>query len=337
MTPTAPSVFGRVHLGYVAIESQRFADWRRFGADAIGMHVDEPDEGVMRFRMDDRACRFLIQRGPQEDVTAIGWHLDDHDALDEVLRRVKDRGVSYEEGTVDEADLRGVERLVRLPGPKGIVQELFTTPVLDARPLRIQPTGFVTGEGGMGHVALTAKKPEQVRGYYSTLFDARLSDYIDETISGMKLKIRFLRVNERHHSIAVASVEQVRLDPIRTRVQHLNIQVEELDDMAQAYRRVRQLGFEMALGVGQHTNDKELSFYCVTPSGFEFEVGWNPLVVDESTWQPTTHKGISIWGHTPVGQTIVDKLSQFRAGASSLLRQEETVPALAGAGIADGR
>jgi len=27
----------------------------------------------------------------------------------------------------------------------------------------------------------------------------RSTDYIDETISGVKLKIRFLRVNQRHH------------------------------------------------------------------------------------------------------------------------------------------
>lgn len=102
-----------------------------------------------------------------------------------------------------------------------------------------------------------------------------------------------------------------------------------------AYQRVKGLGFRMALGVGQHTNDKELSFYAVTPSGFEWEVGWNPIVVDETTWEPTTYQGISIWGHTREGQTIVDKFTQFKTGATSLLRDEDVVPALAGAGIGD--
>ncbi len=105
--------------------------------------------------------------------------------------------------------------------------------------------------------------------------------------------------------------------------------------MTLAYQRVKELGFEMALSVGQHTNDKELSFYAMTPSGFEWELGWNPIVVDESTWEPTTHRGISIWGHTPEGQTIIDTLQRFKAGAESVLHAEDTVPALAGAGIAD--
>jgi hypothetical protein len=195
--------------------------------------------------------------------------------------------------------------------------------------------GFVTGEGGIGHVALTSKKPHQVRGYYNTVFDARLTDYIDETISGLKFKIRFLRVNQRHHSVAIAAVNRLPINPIRTRVQHLNIQVAELDDMTASYQRVRELGFHMALAVGQHTNDKELSYYAMTPSGFEWEVGWNPIVVDEKTWEPSTHQGISIWGHTREGQTIIEKLGQFKTAAQSLLHREDTVPALWGAGIPD--
>ena len=227
------------------------------------------------------------------------------------------------EGTDEEAALRGVERLVRFPGPNGLAQEVFTRARADATPL--QHGGARRIRHGRQRVwatwPCTTTKPHQVRGYYDTVFDARLSDYIDETISGLKFKIRFLRVNERHHSVAIAAVNRMRLNPIRTRVQHLNIQVAELDDMTSAYQRVKQLGFRMALGVGQHTNDKELSFYAVTPSGFEWEVGWNPIVVDEATWEPTTHQGISIWGHTPEGQTIIDKLAQFKTGAASLLHR----------------
>jgi 2,3-dihydroxybiphenyl 1,2-dioxygenase len=239
-------------------------------------------------------------------------------------------------GTGEQAALRGVERLVRFPGPNGLIQEVYTRPRTATAPLQMAARGgFVTGAAGMGHVAVTTKRPHQVRGYYQAVFDARLSDYIDETISGLKFKIRFLRVNQRHHTVAIAAVDRMRLNPIRTRLQHLNIQVADLDDMTGAYQRVKELGFRMALGVGQHTNDKELSFYAVTPSGFEWEVGWNPVVVDEATWEPASYHGISIWGHTPEGQTIIDKLGQFRIGAASLLHREDVVPALAGAGIPD--
>ena len=212
----------------------------------------------------------------------------------------------------EDAKLRGVERFLRFPGPNGLTQEIYTTARTSPLPLDIPGSGFVTGAGGLGHVALTTKKPHELRGYYNHVYDARLSDYIDETINGMKLKIRFLRVNERHHSVAIASVNALPINPIRTRVQHVNVQAATLDDMVASYQRVKGLGFQMALSVGQHTNDKELSYYALTPSGFEWEVGWNPIVVDEATWKPTTHQGISIWGHTPEGQTVIDKLANSR-------------------------
>ncbi len=330
------NVFGKVHLGYIVIETEKFDEWRRFGRDAIGMHLDETIPGVMRFRLDDNECRFLLQRGPAEDTTALGWEIDDHNTFDTIAARIRSHGVSLTTGSDEQAVLRGVDRFVRFPGPNGLAQEMYVTARKASQPLTLAASGgFVTGVDGMGHVAITTKKPHQMRGYYSTVFDARLSDYIDETINGMKLKIRFLRVNERHHSVAIASVNRLPLNPIRTRIQHCNIQVADLNDMTLAYQRVKELGFDMALSVGQHTNDKELSFYAITPSGFEWEVGWNPLVVDESTWEPTTHQGISIWGHTPEGQTVIDILERFKTAATSAVHREDTVPALAGAGIPD--
>ncbi|MCY1141626.1 VOC family protein [Actinoplanes sp. Pm04-4] len=324
------SVFGNVQLGYLRIETRKFSDWRRFGADGVGLHVDDLDTGRMRFRLDEQQCRFLLEHGPAEDVTSAGWHVDDHDTYEAILTRLRAKGVPVEDGTTEEAALRGVERLVRFPGPKGIAQELYTTALTAAAPLTMTTSGFVTGEAGMGHLAITSRRPEAIHGYYDALFDARLSDFITETISGIRLRIRFLRVNGRHHSVAVANTEGLRVDPVRTRIQHLNVQAASLDDMMHAYLRLKQLGFGMALGIGQHTNDKELSYYARTPSGFEWEMGWNPIVVDESTWEPTTHKGISLWGHRPEAQTIIDKLNQFRLGAASLRRREETVAALSG-------
>ena len=335
LSPADGDVFGSVHLGYLVVESNKMTEWHRFGADAIGLHVDELDRDHLRFRLDDRECRFLIQRGPGEDLTAVGWQVDDHETFDRIIKRVTDRGVPIAEGTPEETALRGVERLWRFAGPKGIVQEIFTAPLTTEKPLRMLSSGFVTGASGMGHVAITSRDPRGIHGYFNTIFDTRLSDYIDENISGLTLKIRFLRVNERHHSIAVANVNGLPIDPIRTRVQHVNIEAASLEDMLGAFERVTDLGFKMAWSVGQHTNDRELSFYCVTPSGFELEVGWNPIVVTpelEDAWQVVTHQGISTWGHTPVHPGVLDKLGQLRQAAINARRPEISVPALSGIG-----
>ena len=91
----------------------------------------------------------------------------------------------------------------------------------------------------------------------------------------------------------------------------------------------------MALSVGQHTNDKELSYYAQTPCGVEWEVGWNPIVVDESTLETHHISGNQHLGSHPEGQTVIDKLEQFAVGARSLLHREDTVAELSAPGIAD--
>lgn len=101
--------------------------------------------------------------------------------------------------------------------------------------------------------------------------------------------------------------------------------------MLASFQRVTDLGFSMAWSVGQHTNDRELSYYCVTPSGFELEVGWNPIVIGpevESTWEPDTYRGISVWGHTTVGETVLDNFARFRQALRTARTQEITVPEL---------
>lgn len=326
-----PDVFGAARLGYLVVESQRLTDWHRFGADAIGLHVDELTRDALRFRLDDRECRFLIRRGSAEDVTAAGWEIDDDETFEVVLGRVHAAGLPVVEGTADEAALRGVERLWRFPGPKGIATEVFTRATTAAGPLRMQNAAWVTGASGMGHMAVTTTRPEQLHTYWNNLLDLRLTDRVTERIGPAKLQIRFLRSGQRHHSVAIADIAGVRIDPVRTRVQHVNIEVASFDDVLASFHRVTDLGFAMAWTVGQHTNDRELSYYCVTPSGFELEVGWNPVLVTperEATWEPSHYDSISTWGHTVVGENVATLMTRFRAAVASLRQEEDVVPAL---------
>jgi catechol 2,3-dioxygenase-like lactoylglutathione lyase family enzyme len=211
-------------------------------------------------------------------------------------------------------------------GPKGLAVELFVDPRISAEPLDMLAGGFVTGAGGMGHVAMTTRRPEAARGFWREIFDARLSDEIVETLAGVTLDIGFLRFNERHHSIALANVRGLRLDPIRTKVQHFNLLAASLDDVTAAFRRCKALGFEMAHEIGQHPNDKEISFYVLSPSGFEVELGCEALTVDETSWRPNSYRGISLWGHKPQRHSFFNTLAinagNFWRGLLSLLRPE---------------
>ena len=124
---------------------------------------------------------------------------------------------------------------------------------------------------------------------------------------------------------AIASTRRPRLDPLRTRIHHLNLQTATLDDVVQGYRQCRALGYPIASAIGQHPNDKELSFYVQTPSDFEIELGCNPITIeaaDEQNWRTGAYRGISLWGHHPENLTLALQARRVGRGLLSLARRE---------------
>lgn len=317
-------LFGAVRIGYLLVESERLDDWHRFAREGLGLHAERADTDTLVLRVDAHARRIVVHRGPAEDVAAIGLELDSEDALREVRRRLGTRGLTPQAGRPEEAALRGVASFWRVLGPKRLPLELYTSPQLSAAPLDMRCSGFLTGAAGLGHMALSTRAPEAMLDFWKAVFDARHSDDIDDRIDGVKMEFSFLRLNERHHSVATAATRGIRLDPMRCKIHHFNLQAARLEDVVQAYLRCRAMGLGIANAIGQHPNDRELSFYVQTPSGFEMELGWNPLVVDETTWTPGHHHGISRWGHRPENLTLGRRAARLGRALASLVRTEHT-------------
>jgi 2,3-dihydroxybiphenyl 1,2-dioxygenase len=326
------SLFGRISLGYVVVESRKLPEWQRFARDGLGVHVDAIDAGTLALRIDAHQRRLIVNDGAAEDITAIGWQLHDEHALQLALKRLRAALIDVREVAGAEAAARGVERLWAFTGPKRLRFELFTQPLLTGAALQMQASGFVTGTMGLGHFAMTTREPEAALRFFQQTFDARLSDTIEDKLNGITLELSFLRLNERHHSVAIAATRGQRMNPLRTSIHHLHLQTASLDDVTEAYRRLRGMGCSIANAIGQHPNDRELSFYVASPSGFEVELGWNPIVVTEAAekdWQPGHYQGISLWGHFPESLTLGAKLGQMGRGLASLARKEYTVGAQA--------
>lgn len=304
---TTGSPFGAVSLGYALIESRKLDEWQRFLGEGLGLHPAGGDRHTRWFRMDRHARRLIVRAGDAEDVAALGLEFRDAAALQSALDRLDARGIATERVEGEEAALRGVTSFVRIEGPKRLRLELFVDPLVTDEPLDMRTSGFVTGEGGFGHVAMTSRLPEETLRFWQEIFAARLSDRVSQRLAGTILDVAFLRLNERHHSVAVAATRGLRLDPVRTKIQHLDLVARTFEDVSRAYERVRGLGHAIAREMGQHPNDRQLSFYVVSPSGFEVELGCDALLVDEATWRPADHDAISVWGHGP------ENPSAFRA------------------------
>ena len=69
----------------------------------------------------------------------------------------------------------------------------------------------------------------------------------------------------------------------------------QVDDVLLGHRRSVGQGYKTG-GIGRHPNDRMLSFYVLTPAGFDIEYGWGGREI-EGDWQVEEYDRISLWGH----------------------------------------
>lgn len=298
---------GVKELAYVVYEVSDLAEWEHFGVGLLGMQLGERGTDHLTLRLDEKAHRWIVTRGPADDLVVSGYEVEDDAGLDALVARLRAAGLRVEEGGAALAAARRVERVFTTTDPMGNRLELVTgladagTPFASASLLG----EFVTGAGGAGHQVLLAHgvSREEYLAFYRDLLGFRISDIIVEEVSpGVVADLIFLHCNGRHHSVAFGDM------PSPKRTHHFMVEVTDIRDVGLAYDRCMDARQPFEMTLGMHPNDEMFSFYVFTPSGFSVEYGWGGLIIDDATWQVRTLDRLHSWGHRPPG-VVADLLA----------------------------
>jgi 2,3-dihydroxybiphenyl 1,2-dioxygenase len=282
-----------VCLGYLAFEVSDLRAWERFAVDILGAQrsASTSDE-QLAFRFDEHARRLLLHRGETDDIAAAGWEFASEPELMRYVAQLRSRGVSIHEDDGSLSAQRAVQRVFSCKDPDGWVHEFYFGPEVVASPCStFVRGGFECGRLGVGHFVALVKDADRTNAFYKDVLDFSVTD----RASDQGLTATFYHVGSgRHHSIAV-----IQMPGSPKRVHHFMIQARELEDVGAAYDRFTDNGIPIVLSMGQHTNDRMVSFYGLTPSGFAIEYGCGGVVVDDATWIEKTYTRGSLWGHRP--------------------------------------
>ncbi len=213
------------------------------------------------------------------------------DELEVAADELKQRGLRVEWGTDDEHLDRGVRLMAWFLDLDGFRHELFYGQI--DRPRSFRPgrplAGFVTGEQGLGHVAIGVSDIERSRRFFLDVMGFSFTDEIDA-----HLPLYFFHLSPRHHSLALGGT------PGRRGLLHLGITAVDIDDVGTAADLAEHHGVEIRRTLGRHSNDRVVSFYVATPSGFDIEYGWGSIEVLPGAHTTTVMTTTSIWGHRQV-------------------------------------
>jgi 2,3-dihydroxybiphenyl 1,2-dioxygenase len=289
-------VTGLIELAALTFEVSDLMAWRKFAIEVLGIGVAEHRADRLRFKLDVTPWRIEVVEGPADDLARLSWRVAGSEALDRVSQRLRDHGTRVQNGTEAECQDRGCEGLVRFRDPAGTASELvYGVPTGQQFHSDQVPSGFVTGEQGMGHAVIAASNTQESVAFYCDVLGFKVSDYIKTSFHRHVVDLTFLRCNSRHHSVAMPC-------PPPRRIHHFLLEVNSLDDVGAALDRALGADCRIINVLGRHPNDQMLSFYAETPSGFQFEFGWGGRTidaVDDENWTIETYDRISDWGHTP--------------------------------------
>jgi 2,3-dihydroxybiphenyl 1,2-dioxygenase len=273
-------------LAYVGIETRDLDGWADFSTSVLGLPAERVDgEDRLLLRMDERVYRFDVRAGDEERLLWAGWEVANAAELDRAEAELEAAGTGVRRGTPEECRDRRVAGLVVFDDPAGNHNELFYGQQADFRPLELtRPlSGYLTGEMGMGHVVLGVKNYAETFKFYVQTMGFRVSDTFDDFMA-------FLHCNRRHHSIALVASDEPGL-------RHIMLEVASIDDVGATIDVCLRRGIATRT-LGRHSNDRAVSFYLATPSGWEIEYGWSGQAVDDEVWTTRQLVGpTSLWGH----------------------------------------
>jgi extradiol dioxygenase len=286
-------------LAYMGVETPESKQWAEFGPEVLGMGLaDAPDAGTVLLRTDDRHHRLAVRHGERNRLSYLGWEVPTPEDLDQAAEELDRAGIGYTRGADDVLAARHVEGLLAFSDPFGFRHELAFGGL--EQPGTFRPgrhiSRFVTEGQGLGHAVLVVPELAAARGFYRSVLGFGLSDVIHAGFATLD----FFHVNPRHHSLATMTLP----GPPMKGLQHLMVEVGDIDDVGAAYDLCAERGHEITLTLGRHVNDRMVSFYVRAPGGFDVEYGYGAVAVDSATWTTKSYDRPSYWGHKFVGTSM---------------------------------
>src|SRR6266699_3520919 len=212
----------------------------RFATGIVGLELVTPTEvGVAHLRADGRHHCLALVEGPS-GVISSGFAVASSDALDAAETELERSGISVHRGSAAEARSRRVREFTEF-----------------------------------GHLCLDAPDVHEAYRFWSTRFNARVSDWLGDAAC-------LMRIDPVHHKLAVFKGDSAGLC-------HLNFQVEPIDDVFRNWHFLVEHEVEIEMGPGRHPQSGAIFLYFLGPEGFTYEYSFGVRrIEDDASWVPRT-------------------------------------------------
>jgi 2,3-dihydroxy-p-cumate/2,3-dihydroxybenzoate 3,4-dioxygenase len=280
-------VINLLDIRYVRLGTRQKVETNRFAREVLGLELARTEAGCSYFRSDNRDHTLVYFEGDPADHT-IGFEVRTVEELDAAGAELSNAGIEVRSGSADECEQRHVNSFIHFKDPTGNKIDLVLGPHHSGR--RYFP-GRDAGITGFSHVGLCTTDAKRDERFWTQVLGARVSDWIGDA--------PLLRIDDVHHKVAL-------FPTYRSGVQHINHQVESVDDIMRAWYMLKERGVPIAFGPGRHPTSGARFLYFRGPDDmiYEYSTGVRTFTPEEeANYQPRqfprANESFCMWGSVP--------------------------------------
>jgi 2,3-dihydroxy-p-cumate/2,3-dihydroxybenzoate 3,4-dioxygenase len=280
-------VINLLDIRYVRLGTANLATADDFARGVLGLEHARSEAGGRYFRSDNRDHTLVYFEGDPRDHT-VGFELRTPDELEAAATELSNLGVDVRSGSADECEQRRVKSFIHFKDPTGNKIDLVVGPHHSGR--RYFPSRDA-GITGFSHIGLCTTDAQRDERFWTQVLGARVSDRIGDAA--------LLRIDEVHHKVAL-------FPTTRAGVQHVNHQVEGIDDVMRSWYLLQSKGVRIAFGPGRHPTSGAMFLYFEGPDGMVYEYSTGVRTIspeEEATYQPRQfprgNESFCMWGAVP--------------------------------------
>lgn len=274
-------------IRYVRLGTRDPVGASRFATRIVGLEPVREEAGATYFRSDSRDHTLVYFEGDPSDQT-VGFELRSMAELEAAGAELSNAGIDVHLGRADACEQRRVQAFLDFRDPTGNRIELVVQPHHSGR--RYFPTRDA-GITGFSHVGLCTTDPARDERFWTETLGARVSDRIGAA--------PLLRIDPVHHKVAL-------FPTTRSGIQHVNHQVESVDDLMRAWYELQRQGVRIVFGPGRHPTSGAMFLYFEGPDGmiYEYSTGVRLITPEqEPGYQPRQfpmhRESFCMWGAVP--------------------------------------
>ena len=287
-------------IRYVRLGTRDLDEAARYATRILGLEPAGRDANSRYFRSDGRDHTLCYFKGDPRDHTA-AFEVGSKAELEAAAAALETLGHAVSLGTADGCAQRRVEAYVNFRDPSGNSIDLVVRPLEHGR--RYFPSRDA-GITGFSHIGLRTTDAPRDEAFWTQVCSARVSDRIGTA--------PLLRIDEVHHKIAL-------FPSAHAGVQHVNHQVQGIDDIMRSWYLLREQGVRIVFGPGRHPTSTAMFLYFEGPDGMVFEYSSGVRLISreqELNYRPRQYpfsaESFCMWGSKP-------DIPEFRSNDKALM------------------